>query len=107
MSNIMVMALDLKIQYLRFSQFCTLIMSSNFPNGLFIFHSSYPSTFRSTLGPLDKHVERPNFLSAEAQDEAIAKYGIAGRVWYKLLSTVFCSQLPPTEHDATGKRLMP
>jgi hypothetical protein len=64
-------------------------MNSNFPNGLSISHSSFPSTFRSTLGSLDTHVEGPNnFLSAEAQDEAIAKYGIAGRVWYKLLSTV-------------------
>jgi len=99
--------LDLMIQYIRFPQFstyCTLMMNSNFPNGLSIFHSSYPSTFRSTPGSLDTHVEGPNFLSAEAQDEAIAKYGIAGRVWYKPLS---CSQLPPTEHDATGKRLMP
>jgi len=84
-------------------------MNSNFPlaNGLSIFHSSYPSTFRSTLGSLDTHVEGPNFLNAEAQDEAIANYGIAGRVWYKLLSSVSCSQLPPTEYDATGKRLMP
>lgn len=81
-------------------------MNSNFPNGLSIVHSSYPSTLRSTLVSLDAHDEGPNFLSAEAQDEAIAKYGIAGRVWYKLLSTVFC-QLSPTEHDATGKQLMP
>jgi hypothetical protein len=83
------------------------MMNSNFPNGLSIFHSSYPSTFRSTLGSLDTHVVGPNFLSAEAQDEAIAKYGIAGRVWYKLLSTVSCSQLSPTENDVTGKQLMP
>jgi len=83
------------------------MMNSNFPNGLSIFHSSYPSTFRSALGSLDTHDEGPNFLSAEVQDEAIAKYGIAGRVWYKLLSSVSCSQLPPTERDATGKRLMP
>ena len=58
-------------------------MNSNFPNGLSIFHSSYPSTFRPTLGTLDTHVEEPSsLLSAEAQDKAIAKYGIAGRVWY-------------------------
>jgi hypothetical protein len=74
--------LDHIIQYIRFSpvfKILSLMMNSNFPNGLSIFHSSYSST----LASLDPHVEGPNFLSAEAQDEAIAKYGIAGRVWYK------------------------
>jgi len=86
---------------------CTLMMNSNFPDGLSIFHSSYPSTFRFTLSSLDAHVEGPfDFLSAEAQDEAIAKYGVASRVWYKPLSAVSCGQLP-TQNDATGKRLMP
>jgi hypothetical protein len=79
--------------------------NSNFPNGLSIVHSSYPTTL--TLASLDPHDEGPNFLSAEAQDEAIAEYGIAGRVWYKLLFAVSCSQLSPTGHDATGKRLRP
>jgi hypothetical protein len=55
---------------------------------------------------LSTHIERLSFLGAEAQDEAIAKYGIAGRVWYKLLSSVSYSLPPPTE-DATGNRLMP
>lgn len=55
-------------------------MNSNFPNGLSISHSSYPSTFRHTLDSLDD--EPNNVLDAEAQDKAIAKYGIAGRVWY-------------------------
>lgn len=82
------------------------MMNSNFPDGLSISHSSYPSTFQSTFGSLDAHIERLNFLGAEAQDEAIAKYGIAGRVWYKLLSTVSYSLPPPTEY-ATGNRLMP
>ena len=55
-------------------------MNSNFLNGLSISHSSYPSTFRPTPGSLD---DEPNsVLGAEAQDNAIAKYGIAGRVWY-------------------------
>jgi hypothetical protein len=83
-------------------------MNSNFPNGLSIFHSSYPSSFRPTLGPLDAHTEEPSsVLSAEAQDKAIAKYGIAGRVWYTPLSAVCPGHLPPTENDATGKRRMP
>jgi hypothetical protein len=103
MSNIMVNAflayLAFLIQYIPFSQFstyCTLMMNSNFPDGLSIFHSSYPSTFRPTLGSLDTNVEGPDFLSAEAQDEAIVKYGIAGRVWYKL-----CCFLQSTSADRT------
>ena len=60
-----------------------IVMNKNFPPGLFIFPSSYPSTFRSTLDSLDTHVEElSSVLSAQAQDDAIAKFGIAGRVWY-------------------------
>jgi len=59
-----------------------IVMNKNFPAGLSIFHSSYPSTFQSTLDPSDPHVEElSGVLSAEAQDKAIAKFGIAGRVW--------------------------
>ena len=74
-------------------------MNSNFPNGLSIFHSSYPSSFRPTLGPLDAHVEEPSsLLSAEAQDRVIAKYGIAGRIWYTP------SRRFPGTPSADGKR---
>jgi len=100
------------VHYIRFPQFsiyCTVLigMNSNFPNDLSIFHSSYPSTCRPTLGSLDE--ETNNFLSAEAQDEAIAKYGIAGRVWYtspfrRLLRSASADK---TRCHATGKRLMP
>lgn len=58
-------------------------MNKNFPASLPIFHSSYLSTFRSTLDPSDPHVEElSSVLSAETQVKAIAKFGIAGRVWY-------------------------
>ncbi|KAF8271167.1 putative methyltransferase-domain-containing protein [Lactarius quietus] len=50
------------------------MMYANFPDGLSIFHS-YPS---SQFGP---YAELTDVLSAEAQNTAIAKYGIAGRVW--------------------------
>ncbi|KAI9509809.1 putative methyltransferase-domain-containing protein [Russula earlei] len=54
-------------------------MNPNFPPGLSIFHSSCPPTFRFAL---DADVKDPGgFLSAEAQDSAIAKFGIAGRIW--------------------------
>jgi len=66
-----------------------IVMNKNVPAGLFIFHSSYPSTFRTTLGSLDPHVEElSSVLSAQAQDDAIAKFGIAGRVWYTPLSII-------------------
>jgi hypothetical protein len=54
-------------------------MFANFPAGLSIFHS-YPST--SQFGPYTQAEQLTDILSAEAQDIAIAKYGIAGRVWY-------------------------
>ncbi|KAI0300809.1 hypothetical protein BC826DRAFT_621383 [Russula brevipes] len=54
----------------------------NFPVGLSISHSSYPSTHPTALNSLGTDVQGPgSVLSAEAQDRAIAKYGIAGRVW--------------------------
>ena len=81
------------------------IMNKNFPAGLSISHSSYPSSFRSTLDPLDAHVEElSSVLSAEAQDKAIAKFGIAGRVWYNPRSPSFRDRVPPTGNDAAGKQ---
>ncbi|KAI9463278.1 putative methyltransferase-domain-containing protein [Lactarius psammicola] len=53
-------------------------MYANFPAGLSIFHS-YPSA--SQFGPYTQAEELTDVLGAEAQDTAIAKYGIAGRVW--------------------------
>ena len=68
------------------------LMTKNFPAGLVICHSSYPSTFRSTLDPLDAHVgELSSVLSPQAQDDAIAKFGIAGRVWYTPPSIILWS----------------
>jgi hypothetical protein len=59
-----------------------LLMNANFPAGLSISHSSFPSTSQFNLGSLDVRREDSfGFLGAEAQDTAIAKYGIAGRVW--------------------------
>lgn len=55
-------------------------MNANFPVGLSISHSFHPSTFPS---PFAAHVEESSSVfNAEAQDKAIAEYGIAGRVWY-------------------------
>ena len=50
------------------------MMYTNFPAGLSIFHSC-PSSHTQAE-------ELSDVLSAEAQDTAIAEYGIAGRVWY-------------------------
>jgi hypothetical protein len=50
------------------------MMSANFPAGLSIFHSDSSSHTQAEA--------LTDVLSAEAQDTAIAKYGIAGRVWY-------------------------
>jgi hypothetical protein len=86
------------------------VMNKNFPAGLSIFHSSYPSAFRSTLDPSDRHVEvLSSVLSAEAQDRAIAKFGIAGRVWglVHANSPLFRGRLTPTGNDTAGKQLMP
>jgi len=50
------------------------MMNKNFPAGRFFLHSSYPPTFRSTLGSLRTHVEElGRVLSAQAQNDAIAK----------------------------------
>ena len=66
-----------------------IMMNKNIPAGLFIFHSSYPLTFRSTLESLDALVEElSSVLSAQAQDDAITKFGIASRVWYTVHATV-------------------
>ena len=81
-------------------------MHANFPAGLSISHSSYPSTSQFNLGSDAREEELFGALSAEAQDTAIAKYGIAGRVWY-ILSAWFASPIPPTEKSATGKQLTP
>jgi len=59
--------------------FSIAMMYANFPAGLSIFHSN-PSA--SQFGPYTQAEELTDVLSAEAQDTAIAKYGIAGRVWY-------------------------
>ncbi|KAI0303666.1 putative methyltransferase-domain-containing protein [Multifurca ochricompacta] len=57
-------------------------MNSNFPTGLAIFHSSYPSTSQFNFGSPDTHEEElADVLDPKAQDTAIAEYGIAGRVW--------------------------
>ncbi|KAI9439830.1 putative methyltransferase-domain-containing protein [Lactarius indigo] len=53
-------------------------MHANFPPGLSISHS-YPSASQSS--PHTQAEGPADFLSAGAQDTAIAKYGIAGRVW--------------------------
>jgi hypothetical protein len=49
-------------------------MYANFPAGLSIFHSDSSSHTQAE--------ELTDVLSADAQDTAIAKYGIAGKVWY-------------------------
>jgi hypothetical protein len=60
----------------------TFLMNANFPAGLSISHSSFASTSQFKLSSLDVSGEDFfGFLGAEAQDTAIAKYGIAGRVW--------------------------
>lgn len=60
----------------------TFLMNTNFPTGLSISHSSFPSTSQFNLGFLDVRREDSfSFLGAKAQDIAIVKYGIAGRIW--------------------------
>ena len=60
--------------------FSIAMMYANFPAGLSIFHSYHPSAFQ--FDPYTQAEELADVLSAEAQDTAISKYGIAGRVWY-------------------------
>ena len=69
------------------------MMYTNFPAGLSIFHSN-PSA--SPFGSCPQAEELTNVLSAEAQDTAIAKYGIAGRVWY--IHAPLCSSPLATFH---------
>jgi len=83
------------------------MMNKNFPAGRFFLHSSYPPTFRSTLGSLRTHVEElGRVLSAQAQNDAIAKSSELLAESGTRRRPSIRSHLTPTVNDAAGKRPM-